>query len=68
MFTVRFTCESNPPREDSVTVETAVEPEVRLTGLIAAAIVKSGEVEAANVNVAVALCLIPLETPMMVAA
>ena len=43
----------------------AVEPEVKLTGLIAL-IAKSGEMEAVNVNVTVALCPILPEVPMTV--
>jgi hypothetical protein len=42
-----------------------VEPEVKLTG-VAADILKSGEAEVANVKVAVALCLIPPDIPMIV--
>ena len=43
----------------------AVEPDVKLSGLRAAS-VNSGEAEAANVNVDVALCLTPPEVPMIV--
>ena len=42
----------------------AVVPKVNLIGL-AAAILKSGDVEVANVNVAVALCLIVPEVPVI---
>ena len=42
-----------------------VEPKLKVTGLVAA-IVKSGEVELTNVNVVLALCLIPAEVPTMV--
>lgn len=38
--------------------------EIMFTGLTAA-IVKSGKVKAANVNIAVALCLISPEVPMI---
>ena len=62
---MRLTCWSNPPREDTVTLEVAVELAAKLKGVIAD-IVNSGAGEVANLNVAVALCLIPSEVPTIV--
>ena len=62
---MRFTCRSNPPKEDTVTVEVAVELAAKLRRVIAD-IVNSGGGEVANLNVAVALCLIATEMPMIV--
>ena len=46
-------------------LELAVVPEVKDTGLVAL-IMKSGNSKVPKVKVAVAVCVIPLETPMMV--
>jgi hypothetical protein len=62
---VRLTCWSNPPREDTVTLEVAVELAAKLRGVIAD-IVNLGGGEVANLNVAVALCLIASEVPTIV--
>ena len=62
---MRFTCWSNPPKQDTVRVEVAVELAAKLRRVIAD-IVNSGGGEVANLNVAVALCLIATEMPMIV--
>jgi len=62
---VRFTCRSNPPKEDTVTLEVAVELAGKVRRVVAD-IVNSGEVEVANLNVEVALCLIAPEVPTIV--
>ena len=62
---MRLTCWSNPPREDTVTLEVAVELAAKLRGVIAD-IVNPGGGELANLNVAVALCLIASEVPTIV--
>jgi len=49
---VRLTCWSNPPREDTVTLEVAVELATKLREVIAD-IVNSGGGEVANLNVEV---------------
>jgi hypothetical protein len=59
-----LTCWSNPPREDTVTLELAVELVVRLRGVVADN-VNSGGNEVANLNVAVALCLVVFEVPRL---
>lgn len=60
-----LTCWSNPPREDTVTLELAVELVVRLRGVVADS-VNSGGSEVANLKVAVALCLVVFEVPEIV--
>ncbi len=62
---MRFTRRSNPPKEDTVTVEVAVELAAKLRGVIAD-IMNSGGGKDANLNVAVALCLIASEVPTIV--
>ncbi len=62
---MRLTCWSNPPREDTVTPEVAVELAAKLRGVIAD-IVNSGGGKVANLKVEVALCLIAYEVPMIV--
>ena len=62
---MRLTCWSNPPREDTVTLEVTVELAAKLRGVMAD-IVNSGGGEIANLNVALVLCLIASEMPMIV--